>query len=418
MSELLKKSTGGSGSITKLTGVENLIADQVDQLNVDEAYNCLSQNDREAVDELVEKIDIRDIGQIMGIGAEKLEDARIANGELIKQYQGTREAEQVYEMVLEHAREAERKYNEFNIAIQPSSIFERLLMRIWPRAKDARDQKIIISASDCYELVSNLKDVYEKSLEELQKGYRTIYSAIDEYSKLVKLIELYCIAMERLKPKFDEEILNAEKQYENTHLLAYKNNSMALNRGLEILNTMIANFKVARCTTQLSIQQLRIIEGSNLDIQVHIKNINSLAIINLGQNILVATLNEQVNCAVTSQRSINMLSSEFMKTVARAICKTAEDSRKLKFEGACSEDAVKTAMEETKGIYKKLVDVSKSCVEKQNSQIRELEKLAEEFRIEEINIQLKLSQRSNSNNVEAKRSALPDGSSSEKKLTL
>ena len=311
---------------------------------------------QEAILQLAQKIDAREIDKIMAYGQSPLERSFEQAGKILQEEEGSEADQQVIKQVMELSKIANEKYDEFNLVLKEPNIFQKLLLKISNAAKQQREDELKVKAITNYRLLEQLVTSCNEWIETLQDGYRKIYTSAIADKQYCRELEEYIVAGHIAEERISQELLQVKEQWEVSGLQEVKDEYDMLQEGLDTFRTVLLNLEKSRAIFAVSLAQLYLQSKANKNIQISVRTqrANSMAL--AAQQLRNAVLDAKNRGALEGQKSITKLNDELIKKVAQNSKLTSEESEKILLNGVYTVEsaliAAKTVIEGCQNIQK------------------------------------------------------------------
>lgn len=313
-------------------------------LNYDKALASYTEEERREIIELSDEIDVRKTENLMYYGSEILASNFEQCGKFLKDERGSAADQEVIAQVIALSKKAKESYDDFNLVIKDPTPLQQLFMSIFTNKREARERKIQQCATTNYKLLIELQKSCETWRNLLNNAMTEITGAIINDKETAVMLEKYIIAGNLATARIEDEISEARKNYETTGLQQHLDAYEELKDGYDIFQIALNNLERSRIANQLSVAQLRLIERSNLNVQIAINTQQSNSMDLLGQQLRNGVLNAKTKAVLEGQKAIARLNDELMKEVSNTISMTVKGAEKAKYAGFYNIDAAKAAV--------------------------------------------------------------------------
>jgi len=288
---------------------------------------------------IADEIDVSEFEKIMSYGSIPLMRSFENAGRVLEGAQGTSADQEVVKMVTELSKQAKDSYN---LVIEEPNFFEKLIMKITSGIK-GQSKDVKVKAISCFKILEQYIDSCDKWIESLKATYdQMMLSALGEKKDCYEL-EQYIVAGYIAAERIETEKNVAEKEWNETGLIAKKDRFDMLSEGLDTFRVVLLNLEKSRGAYGLSLGQLALEVKTNRNVQIAIRsqkrNSSTLAAQQL-RNAYYGAVNRE---ALESQKALTKLNSELMKKVSEGAKLTAEESEKILTSGVYTVDAALVA---------------------------------------------------------------------------
>ena len=362
-------------NVTQVDGKAN-----VPPINVEAAFNALTPEEQQEVNQLADSIDVTRLDNVMAYGSEVLRKTFEQCGQFLKSESGSTADQEVIKRVVELTKKASDSYDDFELVLQEPNFWEKILLKLSSSKKKTRTQKIQTHAVTNYKLLVELKDSCESWLEMLIAAMGNITSSSMSDSENLELLEKYIIAGKMARARVEAELSQLQENIHNTGLRAQAKQYDELKQGYDIFVLRMNNLEKSRNMYYLSIAQLHLIKQSNINVQVSVRTQSENCITLIGQQLRNAVLNAKNQEVIEGQKALSRLSDELIKDVSHSIGVTAEEAEKLLYFGIYNTDAAKEAVKTVITSCESIKHISEEMLPKMEANITELNDLVEELK--------------------------------------
>ena len=362
-------------NVTQVDGKTN-----VPPINVEAAFNALTPEEQQEVNQLADSIDVTRLDNVMAYGSEVLRKTFEQCGQFLKSESGSTADQEVIKRVVELTKKASDSYDDFELVLQEPNFWEKILLKLSSSKKKTRTQKIQTHAVTNYKLLVELKDSCESWLEMLIAAMGNITSSSMSDSENLELLEKYIIAGKMARARVEAELSQLQENIHNTGLRAQAKQYDELKQGYDIFVLRMNNLEKSRVMYYLSIAQLHLIKRSNINVQVSVRTQSENCITLIGQQLRNAVLNAKNQEVIEGQKALSRLSDELIKDVSHSIGVTAEEAEKLLYFGIYNTDAAKEAVKTVITSCESIKHISEEMLPKMEANITELNDLVEELK--------------------------------------
>lgn len=362
-------------NVTQVDGKAN-----VPPINVEAAFNALTPEEQQEVNQLADSIDVTRLDNVMAYGSEVLRKTFEQCGQFLKSESGSTADQEVIKRVVELTKKASDSYDDFELVLQEPNFWEKILLKLSSSKKKTRTQKIQTHAVTNYKLLVELKDSCESWLEMLIAAMGNITSSSMSDSENLELLEKYIIAGKMARARVEAELSQLQENIHNTGLRAQAKQYDELKQGYDIFVLRMNNLEKSRVMYYLSIAQLHLIKRSNINVQVSVRTQSENCITLIGQQLRNAVLNAKNQEVIEGQKALSRLSDELIKDVSHSIGVTAEEAEKLLYFGIYNADAAKEAVKTVITSCESIKHIAEEMLPKMEANITELNDLVEELK--------------------------------------
>ena len=362
-------------NVTQVDGKAN-----VPPINVEAAFNALTPEEQQEVNQLADSIDVTRLDNVMAYGSEVLRKTFEQCGQFLKSESGSTADQEVIKRVVELTKKASDSYDDFELVLQEPNFWEKILLKLSSSKKKTRTQKIQTHAVTNYKLLVELKDSCESWLEMLIAATGNITSSSMSDSENLELLEKYIIAGKMARARVEAELSQLQENIHNTGLRAQAKQYDELKQGYDIFVLRMNNLEKSRVMYYLSIAQLHLIKRSNINVQVSVRTQSENCITLIGQQLRNAVLNAKNQEVIEGQKALSRLSDELIKDVSHSIGVTAEEAEKLLYFGIYNADAAKEAVKTVITSCESIKHIAEEMLPKMEANITELNDLVEELK--------------------------------------
>ena len=369
--------------ITEAAAVEAVTAEAQESAELvqltPQALSHFKEEEQKEILELADQIDVSQFDRIMSYGNIPLIKAFEQAGSVLKDFEGTSADQEVIDLVIELAKKASDSQEDFNLAIKEPGILTKLLLKISASLKDKNDHDAKIKAITCYKLLEQLRDSSDAWLVSLRDTYAKIeqsaYSDRDCGYELEKYIVAGRIAEERIIPEVDA----LKKDWEQTGLIDTKMHYDKAKRGLENFQIRLLNLEKSRGAFGISIGQLILQARANENIQLAVisQKENSMAM--ASQQIRNALFDMKNREALEGQKAITKLNDELVQKVSIGAAVTAEESEQVLLHGVYTAEAAIAAAQAVIEGCNKIEKVRDEMLPKIKQEMEKVEALINEL---------------------------------------
>ena len=369
--ELALKNLGQIAETSYANGLASKIESDIVSLNYAKAFAAYSEEEQKEILALADSIDPTQIEKVMHYGAEPLKAVFNQCGDFLKSERGSSADQAVIAKVVELSQKAADCYEEFNLVLKEPNIFQKFLIKLL--GEKNRTDKIQSSAINSYQLLMELRNYGESSLESLKAANTEICNSAMSDIESGRLLEKYIIAGKIAEQRLQKEVQAKLSNYELTgsqqalyEYKNYKSGTAAFVIRLDVLERQ-------HLTMQVGLYQLSLIKEGNTNTQMAINTQMDSSMTQMAYQLRNAVLNEKTKQAQDGYKRISILNDELFKTVAHEISKATKGSVDLLCRGAESIESVKVAI----SIVKEASDNMRDAVTKS---IPEMKKATEELK--------------------------------------
>lgn len=372
----MEKNNPETNQMPEVVDTTNL---EIVPIETEKALAKMSDEDKEKVLALADKIDVLKLENIMNYGSSALVRTFDQCGTFLKNERGSEADQRVIKQVIELSKRASKSYEDFNLVLKDPNFFQKLLLRISSKQRKSRSDRIQQSAVTNYKLLIELKKSCDEWIDMLVKAMGDISNSFGtDLDELVDL-EKYIVAGNIARKRIGQELEEKRQLCLESGLIQDEQDYNEYKEGTEVFDIVLNNLEKSRAMYKLSLAQLAVVQKSNRNVQITIRTQKHNSMTLMGQQLRNAVLNAKNQEVIEGQQAITRLNDELLKEVSQTIGLTAIESEKGKYAGFYSIEAARQAV---LTVIKTCEDIQRTAEEmlpKMKSETQELNKMMEDL---------------------------------------
>lgn len=309
------------------------------------ALTSFNSNEQVEITTLSEKIDVTDTQKVMNYGAPPLMASFEQCGAILKEEEGSSADNRVIKEVIELSKQADEKFEEFNLLIKEAGPLEKLFSGIFFRGKKEKTAaKLRESAASSYRLLLKLSESYTTWLEMLQNSMYQITSSYISEKQNNDTLEKYIIAGYMANEKVSQLLLEKKEKFEQTGLSRDEESYNEFMAGQEDFLKVLLSLEKASIATRISMGRLKLIEKTNKNAQLAIIEQQKTGMPAFAQGLRDALFDYKNREVMEGHQSVMRLTDELMKKVADNVALSLEESKKIIEIGSYSLSAMQESL--------------------------------------------------------------------------
>lgn len=326
--------------------------------------------------ELSEAIDVLQFDKVKAYGSAPVIGTMESCDRALKDYEGTSADKEVIKQVRELAKQANEKYDDFNLAVREAGPVEKLLRKLFSKASGQCEGDLKLKAISCFKMLQQLANSCEEWQDLLRKTFEHISLSAYEEKQSCYELEEYLLAGRIAEERISKEVEQAKIEWEQSGLLAAHDKYKNLKDGFEVFQVVLLNLEKSRLAYAISSAQLALEDKANKRIQIGVQTQQTHSIMVAKQQIRNAVFDAANREALEGQKSVAKLNSELMKKVASNAVLTAKEAEEVLYNGVYT---VEAAMEAAQTVINGCKEIEAASVDFKEAMAPQMEKLKSIF---------------------------------------